>query len=124
MGESFVKRVLVTKKAKAVINKLQREHGDLMFHLSGGCCDGTSPMCFVKGEFRIGDGDALLGEIGNCPFYISKGQYKFFKNSQLTVDVIAGRGASFSLEVPLGIRFIVKSRLFTEFEASLAPESP
>lgn len=109
-------RVLVTDAAIAVIQQLQSQYGALMFHQSGGCCDGSAPMCFQQGEFRIGSQDVLLGEIEHCPFYMSQDQFDYWKHTQLTVDVIPGRGSSFSLEIPMGIRFLIRSRLFTEEE--------
>lgn len=108
-----VSRVLVTDAAKSVIDSLRQEHGELMFHQSGGCCDGSSPMCYRRGEFRTGSSDLLLGEIHGCPFYISRSQYEYWKHTQLTVDITPGRGASFSLEIPLGVRFLLRSRPFT-----------
>lgn len=112
-------RVLCTESAAAVIEQLRQEHGPLMFHQSGGCCDGSQPMCFPEGEFRTGSSDVLLGEIAGCPFWMSRDQYEYWKHTELTIDVVPGRGASFSLEIPLGLRFMVRSRLFTdeEFEA-------
>ncbi|WP_047246103.1 DUF779 domain-containing protein [Maribacter thermophilus] len=112
-----VKRVLVSDEAAEVIRSLKEEHGELMFHQSGGCCDGSSPMCFEKGELMIDDNDVWLGTIEGCEFYISQDQFEYWKHTQLTVDVTPGRGASFSLEIPLGLRFIVKSRLYTPEEA-------
>jgi aldehyde dehydrogenase len=97
-------------------NLLGQKHGDLMFHQSGGCCDGSSPMCFNQGEFHVGSSDILLGNIAGCPFYMSRSQFEYWKHTQLTVDVTEGRGASFSLEIPLGVRFIIRSRLYTEEE--------
>lgn len=111
------KRVLVSEKAAEVIKELKEKHGELMFHQSGGCCDGSSPMCFPKGELMIDDNDIWLGTIEGCEFYISKDQFEYWKHTQLTVDVTPGRGASFSLEIPLGIRFIIKSRLYSPEEA-------
>ncbi len=111
------KRVLVTDKAADFIKKLKETHGELMFHQSGGCCDGSSPMCFPKGELMIDDNDIWLGTIEGCEFHISKDQFEYWKHTQLTVDVTPGRGASFSLEIPLGVRFVIKSRLYTPKEA-------
>ena len=111
-----VERVSVTEKAKAVIDQLQRQHGDLMFHQSGGCCDGSAPLCFVKGDFIIGSRDVCLGEIHGCHFYMASDQFEFYKNMHITVDVSEGRGSSFSLEIPLGVRFMAISRLFTDAE--------
>ncbi len=107
-----VKRVLVTDEAKKVIDELRAKHGPLMFHQSGGCCDGSSPMCFPKDEFIVGPADVWLGEIDGCDFYIAKDQFETWKHTELTIDVVPGRGASFSLEIPLGVRFVTKSKLF------------
>lgn len=112
----MIKKVLSTEKANELINTLSKTHGELMFHQSGGCCDGSQPMCFPRGEFRIGDSDVLLGEVYSQPFYMSKDQYEYWKHTQLTLDVVEGRGSSFSLEIPHGVRFVIKSRMFTEEE--------
>lgn len=112
----MVKRVLVTKQASELISELKQQHGELMFHQSGGCCDGSQPMCFQKGEFRLGSSDIQLGTIDDCGFYMSRDQYEYWKHTQLNIDITKGRGSSFSLEIPLGYRFIVQSRLFTEEE--------
>lgn len=110
-------RVLITDEAVKIVEKLKAENGDLMFHQSGGCCDGSQPMCFPKGEFRTSDSDVLLGEIEGCEFYMSRDQFEYWQHTQLTIDVTPGRGSSFSLEIPLGIRFITKSRLYSPEEA-------
>jgi len=108
-----IAKVTATEAALKLINHLKTEHGELMFHQSGGCCDGSSPMCFPDGELIIGDGDVLLGEIGGCPFYIAAQQYKYWQHTQLIIDVASGPGGSdFSLEGPDGERFITRSRLF------------
>ncbi|MEM9672789.1 MAG: DUF779 domain-containing protein [Bacteroidota bacterium] len=112
----MTERVTVTEKAQEIIDQLREEHGPLMFHQSGGCCDGSSPMCFPKGELMLNETDIWLGEIHGCDFYMSSDQFEYWKHTQLTVDVVEGRGASFSLEIPLGLRFVIKSRLFTEAE--------
>jgi uncharacterized protein (DUF779 family) len=109
-------RVEVTDEARLVIDQLREKHGPLMFHQSGGCCDGSSPMCFQEGEFRVGASDVLIGEIHGCSFYISRSQFEHWQDTQLTIDVTPGRGASFSLEIPLGVRFVTKSRVFTDDE--------
>ena len=109
-------RVLMTPAAEAVVDTLRAQHGELMFHQSGGCCDGSSPMCFPKGEFIIGESDVWLGNVHGCDFFMSEEQYQYWQHTQLTVDVTPGRGASFSLEIPLGIRFLIRSRLFTDAE--------
>jgi hypothetical protein len=112
----YVERVSVTAKAKAVIDQLKQKHGDLMFHQSGGCCDGSSPMCFAKGDFMVGSRDLCLGEIEGCKFYMAADQFEYYKNSHIVVDVTQGRGSSFSLEIPLGLRFMAVSRIFTDDE--------
>lgn len=114
--QEFSERVTVTEKAMAVIDQLREKHGDLMFHQSGGCCDGSAPMCFVIGEFMVGSRDVMLGEIHGCEFYMAADQFEFWKNTHLTIDITEGRGASFSLEIPLGLRFITVSRLFKDEE--------
>jgi len=114
--EKYVSRVLVSDPAKEVINELRDIHGDVMFHQSGGCCDGSSPMCYPADEFKVGDSDIYLGDVHGCKFYISRDQFEYWKHTQLTVDVTKGRGSSFSLEIPMGLRFIIRSRLFTEEE--------
>ncbi|HRD48785.1 MAG: DUF779 domain-containing protein [Candidatus Competibacter sp.] len=111
-----VPRVLATDAALALIAKLQAKHGPLMFHQSGGCCDGSSPMCYPDGDLLVGDGDVQLGEIGGCPFYMSAAQYEYWKHTELTIDVVPGRGGMFSLEGPEGVRFLTRSRLFTDAE--------
>lgn len=111
-----ISRVALTPAAAAVIEQLRAQHGPLMFHQSGGCCDGSSPMCFPEGEFITGDSDVLLGHIHGCPFYMSADQYEYWKHTHLTIDVVPGRGASFSAEIPLGLRFLIRSRLLTDAE--------
>lgn len=111
-----VLRVTATDAARALIATLRAKHGDLMFHQSGGCCDGSTPMCYPQGEFIIGDYDRLLGHIGGAPFYISGPQFEYWKHTQLIIDVVPGRGGMFSLDGPEGLRFLTRSRLFTEAE--------
>ena len=113
----MIKRVELTAAASAVIEQLKAVHGPLMFHQSGGCCDGSQPMCFELGEFYIGSSDVCLGTIADCPFWMSQDQFEYWKHTQLTIDIVEGRGSSFSLEIPLGLRFITQSRLFSEAEA-------
>ena len=113
------RRVNVTPAAREVIEKLRRENGPLMFHQSGGCCDGSSPMCYPDGELMLNDSDIWLGQIAECDFYISKDQFEYWKHTQLTVDVVPGRGSSFSLEIPLGIRFLIRSRLYSPEESEV-----
>lgn len=114
----MTQRVLVTNKASDIIELLRQKHGELMFHQSGGCCDGSSPMCFPDGEFLITELDIWLGNIHGCDFYMSHDQFEYWKHTQLTVDVVPGRGASFSLEIPLGLRFVIQSRLLNDDELS------
>jgi uncharacterized protein (DUF779 family) len=109
-------RVLVTPEAVKIIRQLRQQHGELMFHQSGGCCDGSQPMCFGKNEFKVGSNDVYLGDIDGCGFFMSNSQFEYWKHTQLTIDIVPGRGSSFSLEIPLGLRFIVRSRLFTDEE--------
>ncbi len=111
-----ISRVSVTDAAVRVIEQLQTEYGDLMFHQSGGCCDGSAPMCFQLGDFQVGASDVLLDHIHGCPFWMSEDQYEYWKHTHLTVDVTPGRGASFSLEIPMGVRFLIRSRLLTAEE--------
>ncbi|NNU90038.1 DUF779 domain-containing protein [Anoxybacillus sp. CHMUD] len=105
-------KVIATDAALQLIEKLKAKYGPLMFHQSGGCCDGSSPMCYPQGEFIIGDSDVLLGEIGGCPFYMHAAQYEYWKHTQLIIDVVSGRGGMFSLEGSEGVRFLTRSKLF------------
>jgi uncharacterized protein len=105
-------KVIATEAALQLIEKLKAKYGPLMFHQSGGCCDGSSPMCYPQGDLIIGESDVLLGEIGGCPFYISAAQYEYWKHTQLIIDVVPGRGGMFSLEGPEGVRFLTRSRVF------------
>lgn len=109
-------RVSSTAAANSIIDVLRRQNGPLLFHQSGGCCDGSQPMCYPQNDFKIGERDVLLATIHGCPFYISHDQYEYWKHTHLTIDIVKGRGSSFSLEIPMGIRFIIHSRLFTEEE--------
>jgi uncharacterized protein len=122
MTASNIPRVIATAAALDLIAALEREHGAILFHQSGGCCDGSSPMCYPRGEFLIGDGDVLLGAIGGAPFYISRPQFEYWKHTQLIIDVVPGRGGMFSLENGRDLRFLTRSRLFNDGEyAALAP---
>jgi len=119
-----VQRVIATPAALALIEQVRATHGPLMFHQSGGCCDGSAPMCYLADEFIVGDYDRLLGHIGGMPFYISGPQFEYWQHTQLIIDVVPGRGGMFSLEGPTGRRFLTRSRLFTDAEwASLLAES-
>jgi hypothetical protein len=112
----MISRIEITNEAEAVVQELSDKYGELMFHQSGGCCDGSSPMCFEKGEFKIGSSDVCLGAVSGCEFWMSKDQFEYWKHTQLTIDITEGRGSSFSLEIPMGKRFVIKSRLFTPSE--------
>ncbi|MGI3785651.1 MAG: DUF779 domain-containing protein [Janthinobacterium lividum] len=119
-------RVAVTDKAAGMIRTLREENGPLMFHQSGGCCDGSSPMCFAQGDFITGDADVLLGQItvdtedAGTPepidVWMSREQFAYWKHTHLTIDLVPGRGAGFSLESPNGVRFLIRSRLLTDEE--------
>ena len=111
-----IERVTVTEKARVVIDRLREQHGALIFHQSGGCCDGSAPMCFQEGDFLIGSRDLCLGEIHGCRFYMAPDQFEYYRNMQITIDVTEGRGSSFSLEIPLGLRFMTVSRVFSDQE--------
>jgi len=111
-----ISRVSITEEAAKVVNQLRTRNAELMFHQSGGCCDGSSPMCYPKGEFMVGSSDVWMGEIAGCDFFMAKDQFEYWKHTELTIDVVPGRGASFSLEIPLGVRFVTKSRLFSDEE--------
>ena len=111
-----VDRVTATEAATSLIAELVAQHGPVMFHQSGGCCDGSAPMCYPSGEFIVGDYDRLLGEIGDMPFYISGPQFEYWQHTQLIIDVVPGRGGMFSLEGPTGRRFLTRSRLYEDAE--------
>ena len=111
-----VAQVVATDAALALIDELKKRHGELMFHQSGGCCDGSAPMCFPLGEFIVGDHDVHLGDIGGAPFYISGPQYEYWCHTQLIIDVVPGRGGMFSLEGPTGRRFLTRSRFYEDAE--------
>lgn len=113
-----VPRVIATDAALELIETLKHQHGAIMFHQSGGCCDGSAPMCYPADEFIIGDSDVKLGEIGQVSFYMSKSQFEYWQHTQLIIDAIPGNGGMFSLERPSGLRFITRSRLFTDEELS------
>ncbi len=106
-------QVLATAAAAELIASLQGEHGPLIFHQSGGCCDGSSPMCYPAGDLLIGDVDVLVGTVAAVPFYMSRSQFEYWKHTQLTLDVVPGRGGMFSVEGARGVRFLIRSRVFT-----------
>lgn len=112
-GKTMLQKVKSLPAANELIAKLKNIHGDLMFFQSGGCCDGSAPMCYPLGEFKLGQNDVHLGDIEGCPFYIAYDQYEYWKHTQLIIDVVKGRGAGFSLEAPEGMRFLTRSRVFS-----------
>ncbi|MBR8745292.1 DUF779 domain-containing protein [Nocardiopsis sp. MG754419] len=121
-GETTVERVAVTEAAAALLRELTADHGPLMFHQSGGCCDGSSPMCYPLGEFRTGDSDVRLGDLDvglpdPVPVWMSRSQFALWSHTHLTIDVVPGRGSGFSVEAPTGQRFLIRSRLMTDEEA-------
>ncbi|MHB1274151.1 MAG: DUF779 domain-containing protein [Rhodanobacter sp.] len=111
-----VAKVTATAAAEALIERLREKHGPVLFHQSGGCCDGSSPMCYPQDDFIVGDRDVWLGEIAGAPFYMSPSQYEYWKHTQLIIDVVKGSGGMFSLENGQGVRFLTRSRLFTDEE--------
>ena len=113
---NMVQRVTISAEAIAVVNELKIKFGELMFHQSGGCCDGSQPMCFEKGDFKVGNSDVCIGTIEGCEFWMSKDQFEYWKYTQLHIHISKGRGSSFSLEIPMGLRFLTQSRLFTDEE--------
>jgi uncharacterized protein (DUF779 family) len=114
-------RVGVTPAAEALIKELKAAYGDIMFHLSGGCCDGSAPMCFQVGEFKLGGVDEKVGEIVGCEFWMDRQQFKLWEHTRWTVDVVPGRGASFSLEAPLNRRFLIRSEMCAVRSQAAAP---
>lgn len=111
-----MKRIAITHRAAALVQTLKEKHGDLIFHQSGGCCDGSAPMIFEKGDMYLDESDILLGEVEGVNFYMNQDQFEYWKHTHLTIDLTEGRGSSFSLEIPCGFRFLIRSRLLTEEE--------
>ncbi|WP_035554167.1 MULTISPECIES: DUF779 domain-containing protein [Burkholderiaceae] len=116
VDEKEVARVVATPAAVELIDKLRAEHGDVLFHQSGGCCDGSAPMMFPQGEFMVGSSDVKLGTIASVPFYMSESQFEYWQHTQLIIDAVPGNGGMFSLERPSGLRFLTRSRLFEDGE--------
>jgi uncharacterized protein (DUF779 family) len=114
-------RVSSTPRALELIERLKAQHGELLFHQSGGCCDGSAPMCFPRGEFLVGDSDVQLGEIGGVPFYMSRSQFAYWEHTHLIIDAVPGNGGMFSLERPTGLRFLTRSRLYGDEEWAALP---
>ncbi|MBN3858181.1 DUF779 domain-containing protein [Paraburkholderia sp. Ac-20340] len=119
-----VLRVVATPAAVALIGKLVAEHGAVLFHQSGGCCDGSAPMCFPIGEFMVGGADVKLGEIAGVPFYMSESQFEYWQHTQLIIDAVPGNGGMFSLERPTGLRFLTRSRLYDDAENAWLAQHP
>ena len=122
-------RVDLTPAAAVLLVKLSKINGSLMFHQSGGCCDGSSPMCYLKGEFRVGGADVLIGELEVAELadpiqvWMSAAQFEYWKHTHLTIDVVIGRGGGFSLEATEGKRFLIRSRLFSDEEWAILENS-
>ena len=116
MAGKEVERVIATPAAAQLIGKLRAEHGSVLFHQSGGCCDGSAPMCFPVADFMVGSADVKLGTIAGVPFYMSESQFEYWQHTQLIIDVVPGNGGMFSLERPTGLRFLTRSRLFDDDE--------
>ena len=116
-------QVVATPKAAALMQRLAAKHGPLMFHQSGGCCDGSSPMCYPEGEFLVGDSDVLIGTLNGAPFYISRSQFEYWKHTQIVLDVVPGMGGMFSLENGEGVRFLIRARVFTDDEIAALREA-
>ena len=116
-------RVAVTDEAAELLRRLVGSNGPVMFHQSGGCCDGSAPMCYPDGDFLLGDADVHLGDLDvgteqPVPVWMSRSQFEYWSHTHLTIDVVKGRGAGFSLEAPYGVRFLIRSRLLTDAESA------
>jgi len=116
MTEDVPLRVTATEAARALIAEIRKDHPHILFHQSGGCCDGSSPMCYPAGEFTVGERDVKLGEVDGVPVYISASQFEAWKHTQLILDVVPGRGGMFSLDNGREKRFLSRARVFTEAE--------
>jgi uncharacterized protein len=116
---STLSRVVATAEALEMIAELRKRHGPVMFFQSGGCCDGSAPMCYPMGEFNISDTDVLLGDLAGAPFYMGTEQFQYWQHTQLIIDVVKGNGGMFSLDNGTGRRFLTRSRLFTDDEVDL-----
>jgi uncharacterized protein (DUF779 family) len=119
-----LERVTATPAALDFIEELRRRHGPLMFFQSGGCCDGSAPMCYPAGEFDLSDSDVYLGNLGGTPFYMGIEQFAYWEHTQLIIDVVVGNGGMFSLDNGTGRRFLTRSRLFTDDECALLRAQP
>ena len=119
-----IERLSFTKDTEDLVNELTEIHGDLVFHQSGGCCDGSAPMCFPRDEFKVGSRDIYLGEIKGQPFFIAHDQYAYWEHTKLIIDVVPGRGGMFSLEGPTGKRFLTRSKVFSDDEYTEIKNNP
>jgi len=119
-----IKRVTATDAALALIEKLKAQHGHILFHQSGGCCDGSAPMCFPANEFMVGDSDVCLGDLAGVQFYMSRSQFAYWEHTHLIIDAIPGNGGMFSLERPSGLRFLTRSRLYSDEEWAELSQHP
>ena len=120
----MVDRVSATDATVSLINELKEIHGPLLFHQSGGCCDGSAPMCFARGDFKVGSRDVFLGVINEQPFFMAEDQFSYWEHTHLIIDVVAGRGGMFSIEGPTGKRFLTRSRVFSDEEAKFLSKQP
>tara|TARA_B100000900_G_scaffold116138_1_gene97759 strand:+ start:645 stop:1058 length:414 start_codon:yes stop_codon:yes gene_type:complete len=120
----MVDRVSATDATVSLINELKEIHGPLLFHQSGGCCDGSAPMCFARGDFKVGSRDVFLGVINEQPFFMAEDQFSYWEHTHLIIDVVAGRGGMFSIEGPTGKRFLTRSRVFSDEEAIILSKQP
>ena len=124
LSAAHVERVTITEAAASLLAALKSEHGPLLFHQSGGCCDGSAPMCFPRREFHVGQRDVLLGFLDDTPFFIGGAQFEYWQHTHLTVDVVKGHGSGFSVEGPRGVRFLIRSRVFTDDEYRQMQQEP
>ena len=124
MAEKTIERVIATPAALELLATLVAQHGPVLFHQSGGCCDGSAPMCFPINEFMVGSVDVKLGAIGDAPFYMSESQFAYWQHTQLIIDAVPGNGGMFSLERPTGLRFLTRSRLYDDNESAWLDQHP
>jgi len=120
----MITRISTTEPANNLIDELKKTHGELMFHQSGGCCDGSAPMCYPAGEFYLGNADVEVGNAHGVPFYMSASQFTYWEHTHLILDAITGTGGQFSLERPTGLRFLIRSRLYTDEEWEYLKKNP
>ena len=118
---SLIARVTATPAALALLARLRKLYGPLMFFQSGGCCDGSAPMCYAAGEFQVGEEDVYLGNLDGVPFYMGREQFEYWEHTQLIIDVVEGNGGMFSLDNGTGLRFLTRSRLFSDEELAALP---